>query len=162
MTGESLRVGFFTEDAHYITAETEVDAGFEGELAGLGPEYEDERGMVFDYGDARAVLDGEIDETGVKEEIRDENPHALAYLNGELQKYLEENWGDNGILIAENWPEQVEQKLDSGEYDLSDFDLEEAMVAVTYGENPDDLRWSYMQDTFWDRHDGPIVERRPI
>jgi hypothetical protein len=115
--------------------------------------------MVFDYSDARQVLDGEIDEREVKEEIRENFPHALAYLNGELQEYLEENWGDNGILIGENWPEQVEQRLDSGEYDLSDFDLDEAKVAVTYGEDPDDVRWSYMQDTQWERHDGPIPER---
>ncbi|MFB6241729.1 MAG: hypothetical protein ABEJ36_02900 [Candidatus Nanosalina sp.] len=155
MTGEELRVGFFTEDAHYITAETTVDAEVEEGLEDLDPEYEDERGMVFDYSDARAVLNGEIDETGVKEDIRDEMPQALAYLNGDLQAYLEDNWGSNGVLIERNWPEKVEEKLDSGEHDLSDFDLNEAMIAVTYGEDPDDLRWSYMQDSFHDRHDVP-------
>lgn len=160
MTGEELRVGFFTEDAHYITAETTVEADPE-DLEDLDSGHEDRhgRGMVFDYSDARQVLDGEIDEREVKEEIRENFPHALAYLNGELQEYLEENWGDNGILIGENWPEQVEQRLDSGEYDLSDFDLDESKVAVTYGEDPDDVRWSYMQDTRWERHDGPIPER---
>ncbi|MFB6203432.1 MAG: hypothetical protein ABEK01_02980 [Candidatus Nanohaloarchaea archaeon] len=154
MTGE-LRVGFFTEDAHYITAET--TAGIEPGKA--EPVYEDERGKVFDYADAREFLDGEIDEREVKEEILEENPEALAYLNPEFQQYLEENWGDNGVLIAENWPEQVREKVDSGEYGLDDFDLDHAMVAITYGEDPDDLRWSYMQDSFWDRHDGPVPER---
>lgn len=161
MKGDELRVGFFTEDAHYLMAETSVDVRIE-EFEDLDSGYEDRhgRGAVFDYIDARAVLDGEVDETEVKKDICDNSPHLLAYLNDELQEYLEENWGDNGILIERNWPKQVERKLESGEYSLEDFDLDEAMVAVAYdSDDPDDIRWSYMQDTFWERHDGPVVER---
>ncbi len=156
---ENLRVGFFTEDAHHLLTEVEVSQEIEEDLSSFETFYQDEKGCVFDYSEVQEVLDAQIDETEVKSKILDENPELLAYLNSELQEYLEEEWGNNGILIKENWPEQVYQKLDSNEYKLEDFDLDESMVAITTGEDPDDLRWSYMRDTFWDRYDGPVVER---
>lgn len=153
-------IGFFVEDAHYTLAELEIDEGIYDEITGavedeeLEPDHEDGSGMVFDYSDAREVIGDEVAEEEVKDEILEDYAFALAYLNGEEQEYLEQNWGSNGVLIAENWSRKIVDRLDSGEVSMDDFDLGEAKVAVTYGD-VEQTRRSYMKSTLWERNHAP-------
>lgn len=161
MTNNEVQIGFFTPQTHYTLATSELPKNLEDDLKQIEPEYQDQRGMVTSYQDTKEIIEGEINQDELLEQIKQEYTFALAYLNGELQEELEENWGDNGILIQENWPQQIRNKLENNEYTMNDFNLENGKLAITYnGEKPDNLRWSYMQDTFYERNPEVITRKR--
>lgn len=153
MADDEIQIGFFTPQAHYTLATTELPQSLEEDLKEIEPEYQDHRGIVTSYENTQEIIEDEINQEKLLSQIKEDYTFALAYLNGELQQELEENWGNNGVLIQENWPQQIQQKLETGEYTMEDFNLANGKLAITYeGENPENLRWSYMEDTFYERN----------